>query len=816
MKHRLYATMGLALLLACPAALPAQRTLTAERGEAVELTAAAGYATYQWQVSTDGLAFADYPGATARQWTLRPYATAYYRAVATDADGATRYLDTVRVAMTTVQYAENYTTLSAAHGYVETLSGQPGASGISIPEEERVNGLPAVARQLTNWTSGDAMAVYYVHHPADTVDVNLRLTVRSGRTVNLRVTVWDPTDLSAPLAEQYLAVSGTGSAQTLPMVGFVAPRADYFRYQLECLEGWADVTNIDRFFVYSHSSEQSWKAAYLSSPSVHLTQWRSTAAGAPTGASYDWCYQEVMMPPESDIVGTYVMSLGVLDGYMGIQNNGTSNGETLHEVLFSMWDDGDTDQDPNLPANRRASVVDHDPQATVNRFGNEGTGMQTYYRGHHWEAGQWVQFLTNCRPETMRYQEEVNGQLVGRVQHNMLVSTWFNAGDGKGWQYMSTLRLPNNTSYFDSWYSFLENYNAATGEARRKGYYRNGYARSRTNGRWFHFNEVSFGHTDGGTAPGARNDWGQGVADDVPGAFFMATGGYLPTDMRGSSVTLRTDNTPVDTIDLETLEARVDLAVANEQEQMAQDELFNDSCYDKSGWEVVSFSSQETAGEGSNGRAALVIDGDDDTYWHSAWYSSSSSYPHWIVVDMKEELLVGGFEITMSGGSNRYIKSYEMQASNDGRTWTTFYADADTPNDVSFRVLLDEPVRTRYFRLYITDGRATDGDHVRVNEIDVVPPLTVTGVGYVPVGRADLTVSYDGSHLDVTAPRAAASASVRLVSMEGRTVARGSFDRVAAGDSLRLAVGALPAGTYAVLFDDGAPTAASAKFVMKR
>lgn len=211
-----------------------------------------------------------------------------------------------------------------------------------------------------------------------------------------------------------------------------------------------------------------------------------------------------------------------------------------------------------------------------------------------------------------------------------------------------------------------------------------------------------------------------------------------------------------------------------------------------------------------------VIVRDDDTYWHSAWYSSSSSYPHWIVVDMKEELLVGGFEITMSGGSNRYIKSYEMQASNDGRTWTTFYADADTPNDVSFRVLLDEPVRTRYFRLYITDGRATDGDHVRVNEIDVVPPLTVTGVGYVPVGRADLTVSYDGSHLDVTAPRAAASASVRLVSMEGRTVARGSFDRVAAGDSLRLAVGALPAGTYAVLFDDGAPTAASAKFVMKR
>ena len=101
----------------------------------------------------------------------------------------------------------------------------------------------------------------------------------------------------------------------------------------------------------------------------------------------------------------------------------------------------------------------------------------------------------------------------------MSVSTWFNAQDGKGWQYMSTLRLPNNNRYFDSWYSFLENYNWSTGQAVRQGFYRNGYGRAKDQKKWYHFNMVDFGHTDGGNNPGNRNDYGQGVSETEAGAF---------------------------------------------------------------------------------------------------------------------------------------------------------------------------------------------------------------------------------------------------------------------------------------------------------
>ena len=437
------------------------------RGETIALAGPEGYEHYQWQVSSDCQSFIDIPGATQKDLKMSVFAPGYYRVIAVSGSGASVIPDTTDIAFQQVDYA-NETVLSAAHGYVETLEGAPGATGINIPEEVRENGQAQVTRKLTDWISGNAMAVYYFNHPQGVIDTQMKLTVKKDAEVSFRITLWDPVDATEPMAVNYIALKGTGEAQVVDILGINIPRKDYYRYQIECLKGWQDIREIDRFFVHSDQAAVSYKAGWLSSPSVHLSNWRNSKSDAPKGAVYDWCYQEVMMPATSDIIGTYVMSLGVLSGYMGIQMNGyDENGQSKHEVLYSMWDDGSTDEDPDLPMYCRASVVDHDPKATVNRFGGEGTGMQTYYRGHHWECGTYVQFLTNCRPETATYTTVVNGVEQTHTQQNMLVSTWFNAQDGKGWQYMSTLRLPNNNRYFDSWYSFLENYNWSTGQAVR-------------------------------------------------------------------------------------------------------------------------------------------------------------------------------------------------------------------------------------------------------------------------------------------------------------------------------------------------------------
>ena len=203
----------------------------------------------------------------------------------------------------------------------------------------------------------------------------------------------------------------------------------------------------------------------------------------------------------------------------------------------------------------------------MNRFGNEGTGVQTYRRGNYWTPGTYVQFITNCRPETTSYTTIENGKTVVHEQHNMLVSTWFNALDGKGWQYMATVRKRNSSTYFSSWYSFLENYVWANGQASRKAYYRNGYGRSRATGKWYNFNSVGFGHTDGGSEAGARADYGQGA----------------------------TDNTVVDTIDIAPLDLRVRQAIQKEIDRATEDEFFTQNLLDKKGWTVIEKSSEETS-----------------------------------------------------------------------------------------------------------------------------------------------------------------------------------------------------------------------------
>lgn len=445
------------------------------------------------------------------------------------------------------------TELSAAHGYVETTDGKVGAVGINIPSEAlNSSGRPQMNNTLSAWTSTSVCAVYYFHHPAATVSNTLKLNIKALQTARFRLTVTDPDSPATPLYTKEFSAKGPflGGEVEVGMGDITFTRSAYYRYKLECLSGNNAINNISRFKFSTSSNEASYAANYLSSPSVHLNNWHSTASGAPSGDGYDWLFEEIMIPAESDLVGTYAEAIGALNGYMGIQMNGYVDGEPRHDVLFSMWDDGSTDEDPNLPEHLRAGAVDWDEKTTVNRFGNEGTGVQTYRRGNYWTPGTYVQFITNCRPETTSYTTVENGKTVVHEQHNMLVSTWFNALDGKGWQYMATVRKRNSSTYFSTWYSFLENYVWTNGQASRKAYYRNGYGRARATGKWYNFNSVGFGHTDGGKEDGARADYGQGVTENASDrTFFMQTGGYTSTKQTASIVSLATDNTVVDTID---------------------------------------------------------------------------------------------------------------------------------------------------------------------------------------------------------------------------------------------------------------------------
>lgn len=615
------------------------------------------------------------------------------------------------------------TELSAAHGYVETTDGKVGAAGINIPSEAlNSSGRPQMNNTLSAWTSTSVCAVYYFHHPAATVSNTLKLNVKALQTAKFRLTVTDPNSPATPLYTKEFSAKGPflGGEVEVGMGDITFTRSAYYRYKLECISGCNAINNISRFKFSTSSNEASYAANYLSSPSVHLNNWHSTASGAPSGDGYDWLFEEIMIPAESDLVGTYAEAIGALNGYMGIQMNGYVDGEPRHDVLFSMWDDGSTDEDPNLPEHLRAGAVDWNEKTTVNRFGNEGTGVQTYRRGNYWTPGTYVQFITNCRPETTSYTTVENGKTVVHEQHNMLVSTWFNALDGKGWQYMATVRKRNSSTYFSTWYSFLENYVWTNGQASRKAYYRNGYGRARATGKWYNFNSVGFGHTDGGKEDGARADYGQGVTENASDrTFFMQTGGYTSTKQTASIVSLATDNTVVDTIDIAPLDLRVRQAIQKEIDRATEDELFTQNLLDKKGWTVIEKSSEETSGEGTNGRAQQIVDGDDNTYWHPQWRGGTATLPHTIVVDMKTINSVGGFQFKMGDDPTRFIKAYDIYGSTDNSKWTLLCSDDSAPLKSEFRKVLGEPADIRYFKIVVRQTTATDGPWLRIYEVDL-------------------------------------------------------------------------------------------------
>ncbi|NML39706.1 discoidin domain-containing protein [Chitinophaga sp. G-6-1-13] len=117
--------------------------------------------------------------------------------------------------------------------------------------------------------------------------------------------------------------------------------------------------------------------------------------------------------------------------------------------------------------------------------------------------------------------------------------------------------------------------------------------------------------------------------------------------------------------------------------------------YDKTGWTVAAFSSEETASE--NGAAANIIDGSGSSFWHSRWSSNATSYPHYITVDMGQALDVNRF--TFKQRDSRMVKVVEILTSNNNSTWTSLgdFTLAQTTNPQN--IVLSATQNFRYFKL---------------------------------------------------------------------------------------------------------------------
>lgn len=126
--------------------------------------------------------------------------------------------------------------------------------------------------------------------------------------------------------------------------------------------------------------------------------------------------------------------------------------------------------------------------------------------------------------------------------------------------------------------------------------------------------------------------------------------------------------------------------------------------FDRTGWTIVDFSSEEPSGEGANnGTAITVLDGNPATYWHSQWAGGTGQLPHHFTIDMQKELLVTSIDLQRrpnqsdTQGGNFYISS-----DNEKFTYIGSFQMAEVNDAQTFKVAT---TRGRYLKVEITESR---------------------------------------------------------------------------------------------------------------
>ena len=640
-----------------------------------------------------------------------------------------------------------------------------------------------------SYTEGTIL-VYGIHFPTGHVRADALFKAKSGKSVTFGVRIIHPATGTVILDTSATSTKTTTAEQTLEvMPDTEIPYDGWYRFELTCPGGSTTLDRLNLLLFQRTSTLNITDSEIFMAPSVHLW-WSTKVTGAPSGQSYNWTYLEVMYPSAFQRQATYQMAIGTDGMYSGIQTPTRSDGSYGHSVLFSVWDNGDTDKDKTLPDIMRAGAVDLGPDAYATRFGGEGTGSSIRYsRDDLWEFDHWVQFLYNVRPDIISVTNED-----GTVSEfeSTLQSVWFKQAEETDWHYMGTLRMAGANRLTSGIYSFLENFSDIGGNLMRRCYFRNGAMRSAATGRWYALNHAGYGHTQGKGTRNSRYDYGHGVTGLFNNAFYLETGGYM-----GTRDSVDTYEPPVmgempwvDTIDVARLEHRVDAAIVHYNAQSMQSRI-ESTCTvsDPATWRLVSYSDEETEGEGDYGRAAMMLDGDKSTYYHNKWKNGSVGYPHTFTFEAPDTVSVSSLELYQSRESTYRAKQLTFYASNDGTHWTTVATRLPIEDSEHPTVSLPSPAQAKYFRLRFTAGYGTNlvinelyfKDVYRLEHLLVLARQIIdesdTWGGYAPADVEAVAALYaDGTCTDAEALRQAIEAL-------GQTAQPLTYGIVAKGES---------------------------------
>jgi len=206
-------------------------------------------------------------------------------------------------------------------------------------------------------------------------------------------------------------------------------------------------------------------------------------------------YNEVTV--DASARGSYFMVCGFGGGYFGMQE--LADGKKV--LLFSIWDAAETNDPDAVAEEKRVKVLQKDEKVRVRRFGNEGTGAQSFF-DYEWKPGATYRFLVTAKVED------------GRTAY----AAYFYVPEDKDWKRLATLSTIAGGKGLHGYYSFIEDFRrnrVSAGEA-RAAHFGNGWVKAK-DGQWTALTRARFT---------ADSNPVKNVNADVDGdRFLLASGG---------------------------------------------------------------------------------------------------------------------------------------------------------------------------------------------------------------------------------------------------------------------------------------------------
>ncbi|MEC7556392.1 MAG: DUF3472 domain-containing protein [Planctomycetota bacterium] len=231
-------------------------------------------------------------------------------------------------------------------------------------------------------------------------------------------------------------------------------------------------------------------------PSVHLRY------EVPRDRQLRYAYTEITVPRGEDPIGSFFMANGFGEGYFGFQVNGSRE----RRILFSVWSPFKTNNPRDIPKDQRIAVLGNGPKVHVGKFGNEGSGGQSYLV-YPWKAGRRYRFLTEVKPDG---------------KGNTIYTSWFGDKSKGEWRLIASFRRPKTNTNLRGFHSFLESFSPTHGYIGRRALYGNVWVCD-VAGKWHECTSARFSvdPTGGGRH---RLDFTGGAKD---GHFYLRNCGFF-------------------------------------------------------------------------------------------------------------------------------------------------------------------------------------------------------------------------------------------------------------------------------------------------